>query len=94
MYDFYCSTGLLFDIDRQICDFKSVVSNCDVTADVTTPKPLLNTEEPICPDEETACADGTCLPTSMFCDGHVDCFDGEQVLVRVATQSLSASRGT
>ena len=77
MYDFYCSTGLLFDIDRQICDFKSDVSNCDVTAEMTTPKPLLNTEEPICPAEETACADGTCLPTSMFCDGHVDCYDGE-----------------
>ena len=78
IYDFTCSTGLAFDIDRQICEFKAEVSNCDVTAELTTPKPLLNTEEPICPPEETACADGTCLPTSMFCDGHVDCYDGEQ----------------
>ena len=56
--------------------FKDVVNNCDVTAELTTPKPLLNTKEPICPEEETACADGTCLKTQLFCDGHADCFDG------------------
>lgn len=53
-----------------------MVNNCDVTAELTTPKPLLNTKEPICPEEETACADGTCLKTQLFCDGHPDCFDG------------------
>ena len=52
-----------------------MVDNCDVTAEVTTPKPLLNTDEPICPNGETACADGTCLPTALFCDGHADCYD-------------------
>ncbi len=52
-----------------------MIDNCDVTAEVTTPKPLLNTEEPICPSGESACADGTCLPTTLFCDGHADCFD-------------------
>ena len=36
---------------------------------------LLNTDEPICPEGESACADGTCLPTTLFCDGHSDCFD-------------------
>ena len=41
-----------------------------MTAEETTPKPLLNTEEPICPKGENACADGTCIPTSLFCDGH------------------------
>ncbi len=46
-----------------------------MTAEVTTPKPLLNTEEPICPKGESACADGTCLPTTLFCDGHADCYD-------------------
>ena len=70
VFEFECSTGLNFDINRQICDFKDNVGNCDVTAEVTTPKPLFNTDEPICPVGEHACADGTCLPTALFCDGH------------------------
>jgi len=76
VFEFTCSTGLTFDINRQICDFKPNVGNCDVTAEETTPKPLFNTKEPICPTGELACADGTCLPTALFCDGHPDCFDG------------------
>ena len=55
---FFC-LGLSFDINRQICDFKAAVSNCDITAEETTPKPLFNTQEPICPTGELACADGT-----------------------------------
>ena len=70
VFEFECSTGLTFDINRQICDFKTKVGNCDVTAEETTPKPLLNTEEPLCPKGENACADGTCIPTALFCDGH------------------------
>ena len=70
VFEFTCSTGLTFDINRQICDFKPNVGNCDVTAEETTPKPLFNTKEPICPTGELACADGTCLPTALFCDGH------------------------
>ena len=66
---------MTFDINRQICDFKTNVNNCDVTAEETTPKPLLNTEEPICPSGEGACADGTCIPIALFCDGHSDCYD-------------------
>ena len=75
VFSFECSTGLTFDINRQICDFKTNVNNCDVTAEETTPKPLLNTEEPICPSGEGACADGTCIPLALFCDGHSDCYD-------------------
>jgi hypothetical protein len=70
IFKFECSTSLAFDINRQICDFKDNVANCDVTAEETTPRPLFNTDEPICPKEEHACADGTCLPTALFCDGH------------------------
>ena len=29
VFEFKCSTGLLFDIHRQICDFKAKVDNCD-----------------------------------------------------------------
>jgi hypothetical protein len=70
IFKFEYSTSLAFDINRQICDFKDNVANCDVTAEETTPRPLFNTDEPICPKEEHACADGTCLPTALFCDGH------------------------
>ncbi|XP_023329724.1 uncharacterized protein LOC111702311 [Eurytemora carolleeae] len=76
VFDFKCSTGLKFDIRRQICDFTESVDNCDVIAEQTTPKPLLYTDEPICRTGETACSDGSCLPTELFCDGHPDCFDG------------------
>lgn len=30
VYEFKCSIGLLFDVQRQICDFK--VDNCDITS--------------------------------------------------------------
>jgi len=76
VFPFRCSTGLMFDIQRQICDRKAVVDNCDVMTEVTTPRPLLNTDEPICRTGETACSDGSCLPTELFCDGFADCFDG------------------
>lgn len=33
VFHFECSTGLNFDINRQICDFKSVVDNCDITGE-------------------------------------------------------------
>ena len=30
VYEFKCSRDLLFDVDRQICDFKAKVDNCGV----------------------------------------------------------------
>ena len=44
--------------------------------EAAVPKPLLNTPEPICPGDDLACADGTCLNSDLFCDGHADCVDG------------------
>lgn len=32
VFEFKCSVGLLFDVSRQICDFKQNVDNCDITA--------------------------------------------------------------
>lgn len=32
VFEFKCSSGLLFDVNRQICDFKLNVDNCDITA--------------------------------------------------------------
>jgi len=34
VFEFKCSQGLLFDISRQICDFKTNVNNCDVTSGI------------------------------------------------------------
>lgn len=75
VFEFKCSIGLLFDVTRQICDFKQNVDNCDVTAEARVPKPLL--EEAHCKDvSHLGCGDGTCLPNEYFCDGSVDCPDG------------------
>ncbi|KAG8230133.1 hypothetical protein J437_LFUL010625 [Ladona fulva] len=61
VFEFRCSTGLLFDINRQICDFKFNVDNCHITAEVKSPRPLLDNAN--CPEEgDLGCADGTCLP--------------------------------
>ncbi|XP_015108931.1 uncharacterized protein LOC107035846 [Diachasma alloeum] len=74
VFAFKCSEGLLFDVTRQICDFKANVDNCDVTADVQPPRPLLENGD--CDGGSLACGDGTCLPNIYFCDGTVDCPDG------------------
>lgn len=44
--------------------------------ELVKPKPLLDTDEPICPLDHLACADGVCLPLSEFCDGIPHCADG------------------
>jgi hypothetical protein len=75
VFEFKCSAGLLFDVTRQICDFKANVENCDLTTEVKIPKPLLNKAN--CADtSQLGCADGTCLPSEYFCDGSNDCADG------------------
>ena len=74
MFEFKCSAGLLFDVNRQICDFKMNVENCDVVAEAVVPRPLL--EAGGCKTGELGCADRTCLPSEYFCDGSVDCPDG------------------
>lgn len=75
VYSFKCSRGLLFDVNRQTCDFRSKVDNCFVNIEVTTPKPILNTLEPICPAKHHACGTGDCLRAELFCDGQIDCPD-------------------
>lgn len=42
VFEFKCSVGLLFDVARQICDFKQNVDNCHITAETQVPKPLLD----------------------------------------------------
>lgn len=62
-------------MNRQICDFKLNVDNCDIHSEWKAPKPLL--EAANCDNiDELGCGDGTCLPSEYFCDGSVDCPDG------------------
>lgn len=75
VFEFKCSAGLLFDVSRQICDFKANVDNCDLTAETKVPKPLLD-KAPCANGAQLGCADGICLPNEYFCDGSVDCADG------------------
>lgn len=75
VFEFKCSAGLLFDVTRQICDFKANVDNCDLTAETKIPKPLLH-DAPCANSAQLGCADGVCLPNEYFCDGSVDCADG------------------
>ncbi|CAK9828749.1 Chitin deacetylase 1 [Anthophora retusa] len=74
VFEFKCSQGLLFDVSRQVCDFKANVDNCDVTSETQPPRPLL--EDSDCDEKHLACGDGTCFPATYFCDGSVDCPDG------------------
>ncbi|XP_076167939.1 chitin and LDLR binding deacetylase 3 isoform X1 [Ptiloglossa arizonensis] len=74
VFEFRCSQGLLFDVSRQICDFRANVDNCDVTSETQPPRPLLENGD--CDEKHLACGDGTCFPAAYFCDGSVDCPDG------------------
>ena len=42
------------------------MNNCDISVEDVVAKPLLNTDEPICPRGETACGDGYEKVQQMF----------------------------
>ena len=72
-----CPQGLSFDLEKQACDWKDYVSNCDQTSRVVKAKPLLVTDEPICTVAgELACGDASCIKKELFCDGIEQCSDG------------------
>jgi hypothetical protein len=71
-----CPSGLAFDLDKQICDWKAKVDNCDQLSKPRLVKPNLNTQEPVCPDGNLQCGDGECIPKELFCDKKADCGDG------------------
>ncbi|XP_063608497.1 chitin deacetylase 1-like isoform X1 [Penaeus indicus] len=71
-----CPHGLAFNLDQQTCDWKANVNNCDRKEKTKVVKPLFNTVEPLCQENQLACGDGTCLDRQVFCDGKEDCTDG------------------
>lgn len=71
-----CPPGLAFDLEKQTCDWKAAVTNCDKLTRERKVKPLLVTDTPICEDNKLACGDTTCIAKELFCDGNKDCNDG------------------
>jgi len=72
-----CPPGLAFDLEKQTCDWKWAVKNCDKLTREKKVKPLLVTDEPLCPQENwLACGDGNCIERGLFCNGVKDCNDG------------------
>jgi len=72
-----CPPGLAFDVEKQTCDWKSAVKNCDSLTKKFKVKPLLVTDEPLCAVEgQLACGTGDCVIKEKFCDGKEDCSDG------------------
>ncbi|CAN8003902.1 chitin deacetylase 1 [Ixodes scapularis] len=71
-----CPSGLAFDIDKQTCDWKANVKNCEQLEKPRLVAPLLATDEPICETGKLACGNGDCIAKEMFCNGNPDCSDG------------------
>merc|ERR1712198_602075 len=71
-----CPPGLAFDLEKQTCDWKWAVKNCDKLTKEKKTKPLLYTDEPICQVNHLACGDGNCIERGLFCNGAKDCNDG------------------
>ena len=71
-----CPAGLAFDIEKQTCNWKASVKNCEMKTRERKVKPLLFTDEPICQENYLACGDGNCIERGLFCNGEKDCNDG------------------
>lgn len=71
-----CPYSLAFDLDRQVCDWRIKVNNCDQLSKPRLVKPILNTDEPTCPEGQLQCGSTECIDKILFCDGNSDCSDG------------------
>jgi len=71
-----CPPGLAFDLEKQTCEWKDLVNDCNIKARPKLALPKYNTDEPLCSSGELSCGDGQCLPKLLFCDDKIDCVDG------------------
>jgi len=71
-----CPTGLLFDLDGQVCDWANKVENCDKLTKPRIARPNFKTDEPVCQPGKLQCGDGECIDQILFCDKNIDCQDG------------------
>lgn len=70
-----CPSGLAFDVEKQTCDWRNNVKNCQQIEKPKLATPLLATDEPICETGKLACADAQCIDKALFCNGVPDCVD-------------------
>ncbi|KRT82489.1 Carbohydrate-binding protein [Oryctes borbonicus] len=70
-----CPVGLAFDVDRQTCDWKTNVKNCDKLEKPRKALPIFKTDEPVCPEGKLSCGNGECIERELFCNGKPDCKD-------------------
>lgn len=70
-----CPPGLAFDLDKQTCEWKNAIKNCNIKARPKLALPLFNTPEPLCDKGFLACGDSVCLKKELFCDEKPDCAD-------------------
>nr|XP_022916744.1 uncharacterized protein LOC111426454 isoform X1 [Onthophagus taurus] len=71
VFEFRCSSGLVFDVEKQICDVQKNVENCQLISEEVIQKPNIFN----CEDNYLSCKNGTCIPDDYFCDGSIDCID-------------------
>jgi len=70
-----CPQGLFFDMERQTCDWRDNVQNCDMISRPVRAKPNLVTDRPVCPEGSLQCGSGECLPRKLYCDNIPHCKD-------------------
>ena len=67
---------IVFDVEKQTCNWKHNVNNCKQLELIKYSLPLLGTENPLCQAGELTCGTGECVDKDLFCDGVAHCSDG------------------
>ena len=74
-----CPPGLAFDVEKQSCNWRQFVDNCDKKTMTRKALPRISFSEELCDTGELACGEQSsvvCIRRDLFCDGTPDCSDG------------------
>ena len=74
-----CPPGLAFDVEKQSCNWRQFVDNCDRKTQTRKAMPRVSISEELCDTGELACGEQSsvvCIRRELFCDGTPDCSDG------------------
>ncbi|KAF7286482.1 hypothetical protein GWI33_005120 [Rhynchophorus ferrugineus] len=97
VFEFKCSSGLVFDVDKQICSDRSQVTNCNRATETVSQKhpqsPSVTQRKTFCTNEtHRPCNDKeTCILREYYCDGSTDCPDGSDELHCDSTKDIPAA---